>query len=240
MAYVSGPVADPVELLRLHVEALFRRTPDGRLIESNETPPEPAPRVFVGRTTSGVVCHVHRDVPAPLAAEVAGLAASVPVLPTLAGDPAAYAAIEAAVAAAASVAERSHGPAYVFAEPPHELHADVVVIGPERRDALTGPFAVFASQLEHIAPFHAIVRDGAVVSACYCARRTGDAAEAGVDTHPDHRGKGFATAVVNAWRIAIEASGRTALYSTDFDNASSQAVARRLGLRQYAETLSLT
>ncbi|WP_049793251.1 GNAT family N-acetyltransferase [Conexibacter woesei] len=230
--------SDSAQLLRLDVEALFRSTPEGRLIESNETPPAAAPRVFVGRTATSVEWRVRRDVPDGVAAEIGRLAADLPHLPNGIGDAAVYAAIEAVAAGVAPIAERSHGPAFVFAQAPLAPHPDVIEI---REDSalLAGQFAVLRRELEYVAPLFAVVRDGAVVSACFCARRTDAAAEAGVSTHPDHRGRGHAAAVVNAWRVAIERSGRTPIYSTSYDNASSRAVARRLGLRQYAETFSL-
>lgn len=231
------PTFDPAQLLRVDVEALFRSTPDGRLIESNEPPPAAAPRVFVGRTAASVEWRVRRDVPAEVAAEIGRVAADLPRLPERTGDAALYAAIEAVAVRAAPIAERSLGPAYVFPQPAAP-HPDVVEIR-EDGELLAGPFAVLRRELEHVAPLFAIVRDGTVVSACFCARRTGAAAEAGVNTHHEHRGRGYAAAVVSAWRRAIERSGRTPIYSTSYDNAASRGVARRLGLRQYAETLSL-
>jgi predicted GNAT family acetyltransferase len=65
------------------------------------------------------------------------------------------------------------------------------------------------------------------------------AAEAGVETDAAFRGLGFAARVTAAWALAIRASGRIPLYSTSWSNTASLAVARKLGLTQYATDWSL-
>jgi hypothetical protein len=59
---------------------------------------------------------------------------------------------------------------------------------------------------------------------------TGDAAEAGVWTRPDHRGRGLAAPVVGAWWRAQSARTPVVFYSTTADNHASQAVAAKLRL----------
>jgi hypothetical protein len=89
------------------------------------------------------------------------------------------------------------------------------------------------------APMMAVVVDGHAVSACFCARRSIGAAEAGLETALAFRGRGHAARVTTAWAGAVRASGRTPLYSTSWTNASSLAVARKLGLRIYAMNWSI-
>jgi len=88
-------------------------------------------------------------------------------------------------------------------------------------------------------PMCAAVEGDAAVSLCFSARLTARAAEAGVETLEDFRGRGLATAVVAAWARAVRAGGREPLYSTSWDNRASQAVARKLGLVRYGADLSL-
>lgn len=233
-------MTDPAELAVLHVEALFRLDGGGRLVATNERPAQPAPRVFVARSPAGVLCHVREDVADELAGELTRLAHDLPALPERRGDVEQYAAIEAALARSGlPPRSRWHGPAFDFSTAPRQARGDVVEIADDR-SALVGPFAEFRDTLDHGPPFLAVVRDGAVVSACFSARLAPSCAEAGVETLAAHRGRGHAAAVVSAWRAAIEEAGRTPLYSTSYDNTASRAVARRLGLRQYAETFSLT
>ena len=78
------------------------------------------------------------------------------------------------------------------------------------------------------------------MSVCFCARRAGFAAEAGLETAPPFRGLGLGPRVAAAWALAMRASGRTPLYSTAWSNAASLAVARKLGLIPYAATWNLS
>ena len=88
-------------------------------------------------------------------------------------------------------------------------------------------------------PVMAVCADGHPVSVCGCARRSGVAAEAGLETAPAFRGRGGAPRVTAAWAGAVWDSGRTPLYSTSWANTSSLAVARKLGLKIYATDWSI-
>jgi hypothetical protein len=229
-----------LELAEAHVRALFRTTDDGCIVETNETPPGRAPRVFVARTRAGTLCRPRHDLPSALATELRRLVRDLPPLPEPTGDATVYAALRATVDADGPITHQWHGPAYAFDGPALDPHPDVVEIREERELFVGRPFEDFRTDLDHHRPLFAIVRDGMVVAAGFSARTTDREAEAGVNTHVDHRGQGYGAAVVNVWRLAIERSGRVPLYSTSYDNLSSQAVTRRLGLRQYAETFALT
>lgn len=87
----------------------------------------------------------------------------------------------------------------------------------------------------------AIATDGDVVIAiCHTPHpMTARAAEAGVWTRPEFRGRGYAAAVTSAWAEIVRPSGRHLFYSTDGANRSSQAVARRLNLRPLGWTWRL-
>lgn len=74
--------------------------------------------------------------------------------------------------------------------------------------------------------------DQRIVSICHTPVSNGRAAEAGVWTHPDFRGQGYAAACTAEWANLMRPSGRVLFYSTSRDNRSSQHVAARLGLRQ--------
>jgi hypothetical protein len=85
----------------------------------------------------------------------------------------------------------------------------------------------------------AVLAGGHPVSVCLCARRSAVAAEAGLEIARAFRGRGLAGRVASAWASAVRASGRTPLYSTSWTNASSRAVARKLGLKTYATDWSI-
>jgi RimJ/RimL family protein N-acetyltransferase len=70
-----------------------------------------------------------------------------------------------------------------------------------------------------------------VVSICHTAMANTQAAEAGVWTHPNFRGHGFAAACTAAWAELMRPTGRSLLYSTSSSNTASRKVAARLALR---------
>ncbi|MEU6990483.1 GNAT family N-acetyltransferase [Streptomyces sp. NPDC046465] len=74
------------------------------------------------------------------------------------------------------------------------------------------------------------VRDGEPVSICHTPAANDRAAEAGVWTRPDFRGRGLAPAVTDAWARREGCHRQTLFYSTTADNHASRAVARKLGL----------
>jgi predicted GNAT family acetyltransferase len=71
-------------------------------------------------------------------------------------------------------------------------------------------------------------------------RITHEAHEAGVETLPDFRGRGYATDVVAGWARLVRSLGAVPLYSTSWENAASQAVARKLRLVQYGADFHIT
>lgn len=92
-----------------------------------------------------------------------------------------------------------------------------------------------------LGPWAMAVVDGWVVSICHTPRPMTDrAAEAGVWTHPDYRGRGYAAEVTATWADILRPSGRFLFYSTDAQNLSSQRVAARLHLRPIGWTWKLT
>ncbi len=79
-------------------------------------------------------------------------------------------------------------------------------------------------------PMMGVVEDGRIRSVCFCSRISETAAEAGVETAQEFRGRGLAGLVTTAWARAIIASGRNPVYSTSWTNGPSLAVARKLKL----------
>ena len=74
----SAPDGQPndLELMRLHVNALYTRDPRGRLDRVNVSDGEPAPRFFLGRPRYGNEWWFRHDVDDALARELGTLAAS--------------------------------------------------------------------------------------------------------------------------------------------------------------------
>ncbi|MEA2525840.1 MAG: hypothetical protein QOG89_3806 [Thermomicrobiales bacterium] len=226
-------------LMELQIAALFCHDAAGRILTTNEPDPIRAPRLFVGRTSAGNLWRFREDLPSDLVRELEALLAREPVATDLRQPLVSFAALHEALSAHAPVVSTWQGPAWRFpdaiARPP-----DVIAIRPPERELVREHYPFLASQLEHLQPCLAVVRDGTAVSVCFSSRNTVAAAEAGVDTVEAFRGRGYATAVTAAWALAVRESGRIPLYSTDWDNLASQRVARRLGLVLYGADCSIT
>jgi RimJ/RimL family protein N-acetyltransferase len=124
------------------------------------------------------------------------------------------------------------GPAYHFTEYP-EPSRPLQAITETNAEMLRGGFEELISELSAWQPFLALVEEGRAVSVCRSVRITPAAHEAGVETLPDFRGKGYAKDVVAGWARAVRSLGAIPLYSTSWENTASQAVAKKLRLALY-------
>ena len=226
--------------LEQHTDVLFDRDPRGRLTGLNEPDPDgDPPRLFVARARGAIVVAFRADVPDAVASRLAEVATSLPPWNGGRPDDGALEPIRVAARDVLRSGEESAGPAFRFPArvPPIDL-TDVVVVEEANAHLLASNFPFTRSVLDRRSPVIGAVRGGAIVSACYAARRRASAAEAGVDTIGAFRGAGLAIAVVAAWARAARARGITPLYSTSWENAASLRVATKLGLEIYAETVS--
>lgn len=198
-----------------------------RHARTNEPGATRGPTFVLLRSATEVAWSVHVDVAPAIAAELDALAAGEP--PGLAGEP-----VHAARYAA--LGPVGGGPHFAFpaALPdPGEVHVvdDEAALAANFRGWIPGEIA------DGRAPVIAVVEDGAPVSICFCARRDGGAAAAGLETAVAYRGRGHATRATAGWARAIRASGREPGYSTAWSNLASRAVARRLVMDARAFTI---
>jgi len=84
-----------------------------------------------------------------------------------------------------------------------------------------------------------VMENNLAVSVCFSARSSNKAAEAGVETLEGYRGKGYAIRVASSWAQAIRQSQRIPMYSTSWNNYSSQSVAKRLQLHLFGTDISI-
>ena len=143
-----------------------------------------------------------------------------------------------ALAAHAPAGEIWQGPAWRFPDT-LSVPEDVVAIETSNLDLVREHFPYTAEHFPARQPCTAVIEDSVAVSICYCARLTDHAVEAGLYTVEGFRGRGYAVRVTAAWAEAVRRGGRIPLYSTDWDNLASQAVARELGLVLYGVDVSI-
>ena len=251
---------DSLEMMRLHSQTNFRFDGGGRLLSTNEEPPFLAPRMFLGRTAGGNVWHLRHDLPGERAENLAALLEREPPLGAPGEEPACLAQAIVILARDQPVTVIYRGPAFVFDASPGSQLAVSEAIGREALDPLprsASPRAIgegeavrFHRQLREMGwseplnaaqqPCYVVEADGAIVALCHSSRSSRSAGEAGVSTAPDYRRRGFGRRVVEAWAEEVMAGGRTAFYSTTWENAASRAIAGGLGLRFFGEDCHIT
>ena len=219
MAEAFPPVSD---LLRIQLRTLYRFDTLGRLKAMTSDAERSVPRVVVVSGGSERLVRTRHDVPE--AACRAWLACESDDV------------LRDRVASQAPIETEYRGPAYVL--PPVEPPSDVVRVNlgvPLHPELLARGW----KPIER-GPYVAVVRDGLAVSLCFSAAECSEAAEAGVETATDYRGRGLVAEAVRGWAAAVQASGRLALYSTTWENEASRRVAEKLGAFEYGEDWHLT
>ncbi len=139
----------------------------------------------------------------------------------------------------APVQELWMGPAYHFTEYP-EPSRPLLAITETNAERLRGGFEKLVEELPEWQPFLAIVEENRAVAVCRSVRITPAAHEAGVETLPEFRGRGYAKDMVAGWARSVRSMGAIPLYGTSWDNTASQAVAKKLRLVPYGADFHIT
>jgi RimJ/RimL family protein N-acetyltransferase len=231
-----------LELMDIHVRALFTHNAESRLLFVNEpeSANEPAPRLFLGRTQMGNLWRFRSDLSMELCEELTSLCASEPSVNLESEEPPRH--LETLVRLLESDAPAQEilgGPAYWFTgyrAPSKPL----LVVTEDNPYVLRGGFKKLIEELPAWQPFIALVEQNQAVSVCRSVRITPEAHEAGVETLPAFRGKGYAKEVTAEWARLVRAMGALPLYSTSWENTASQAVARKLELKCYGTEFHIT
>ena len=218
----------------MHVDALFVHDEHGQMVATNEPKPDQtiAPRLYLGRSDSGGVLRFRRGMQETTRAALRVLAAPELMPKDFNSEPVDQAAIEEILAAEQAIERVYSGPAFRFSDSPVSP-PEVIRISPSNSQLLVPGFNWLADQLAARNPVMAMVVGGTAVSVCYSARVGPDASEAGVETLPEHRRHGYASAVAVAWAAAVRLGRQIPLCSTWWGNRASRRLACRLGLIQY-------
>lgn len=203
----------------------------GRIVSTREPDPRPGPLFTLIRGPHSVVCAVRADVPASVAEDLERVAATEPP-GVIHAEPRHTERYRSLLGGSV----RS-GPAFEFPDRPWAVNGPVFV---DDVEPLERHFTGWTrSEVPRRTPVAVVIEDGHAVSVCCCARRSDEAAEAGLETAEPFRGRGLAGQVANAWAVAVRESGRIPLYSTEWSNTASLTVARKLSLMQFASWWSI-
>lgn len=227
--------------LDLDVRTLFTHDAGDRLVARNEPSARPAARFFLGWTRDALLWRARHDVPAALVEHLAGLVAGCPVPAALEELPICLPAIRAALG---EITDEYSGPEYTFPAEPAALAplvgAEVIALSAANAHLLARWLPEWIPDTAYPFPIAAVTVDGDAVAICGCARTPGRATSAGIETHADFRGRGYAVHATAAWARAVVAQGITPLYGHSWANAASQRVAAKLGLVRFGAAISLT
>lgn len=226
------------ELMNIHVRALFTHDARSRLLSVNQPwgGGGPAPRLFLGRTREGHLWRFRADLPAALTAELEALCADEPA--DMESDSPPRYAEEYARLLGGVARGREGGPAFYFneyAEPSRPL----LIVTEANAGLLRGGFEEFVEELSSAQPFVALAEGGRAVSVCRSVRVTDAAHEAGVETLPPFRGRGFGKDVTAGWARLVRALEAVPLYSTWWANTASRALAGKLRLTQFGSDFQI-
>jgi hypothetical protein len=228
-----------VELMQLHVEALFIHDANHDLVRVNEPNGAAAPRFFLGRTHDGVIRRFRHDVDAKTrralreaSEEQIARKRAIDLL----DDPLPFQRILSGVA---PVERTWFGPAYCIPKG-QAVTVSTVAITAANDELLRPLLEAWLPDVATAQPMVAIEMEGRAVSLCCSGRRTNDADEAAVETVIAYRNRGHGREVVRAWANAVHAAGRIPLYSTSWQNTASQAVMRKLEVTPFGVDLHLT
>ena len=224
--------------MRVHVETLFTRDGADRLRQENALGHGAAPRFFLGRTIHANDCWFRNDLSDELIADLRSLCHAERVGDVNTSHDQAMP-FMARLSLELPVSAIYTGPAFCFAESSITTHHAIAVTG-ENIGVLSPYLDPWREDVTAGMPMAAVLDHGRAVSVCCSVRVGQEAHEAGVETHPDFRGRGHAAAAVRAWAAMVRELGLMPLYSTSWDNTASRALARSLGLVQYGAALHLT
>jgi len=231
-----------LELMNIHVLALFTHDRESRLLFVNQPDgaAAPTPRFFLGRTRAGNVWRFRADLPENLREQLNELCTEEPPLDNeFCEQPRHLAEMVNLLSNHEPVRQTSSGPAYHFTDS-QIPSKPLLAVMQDNAEVLQGGFEKLIDELPKWQPFVAVIEENRAVSVCRSVRITPDAHEAGVETLPDFRGKGHATDVVAEWAQLVRRAGAMPLYSTSWENNASKAVARKLSLRCYGADFHIT
>jgi GNAT superfamily N-acetyltransferase len=227
-----------LELMELQAKALFTHDSEFLIRNINDPDSKPAPRFFLGRTPEGDVLRFRYDLPQEFIKRLTELLEKEPGSCDLTRDAALLEKIKEILGEHQEVQKVHEGPAYKLPRGNH-FPKDVIRITQENVHLLKNSFDYMLTELPYWEPCFVKFADGNAASICFSSRIADASHEAGVETLPPFRGKGYAAEAVAAWAEAIYEMGKIPTYSTSWENTASQAVDRKLKCELYGVDLSV-
>ena len=196
---MTEPRPTELDLMRMHVEALYTHDKRSRIESVNQWDGGVVPRFFLGRTRAGNLWRFRSDLPNGLVEELEVLCIDEPNPEELSKAPVHQ---DEYVRLLSPIERIWSGPAYWFSTKVDPT-MEPVVITQANGDLLRGGLDDWIPDVAHRRPFVAMIEDSHAVSVCASVRMTKAAHEAGVETLPAYRRKGHAVNTVAGWACAV-------------------------------------
>lgn len=229
----SIPLTD-LELMGAQVNVLFKHNKNGRMTLINEYSAKRAPQCFLGITKEGNVVRYHERLADRVINELEQVVEQAPWHD--APNKVNTAEIIRVLSKDRPLDHIYLGPAYVFPDV-SDYSTQAIRVTHTNIDLLSRYFSDFVDDVDYGQPVFAIVQNRSAVSLCCSARTSSMAAEASLHTARAFRGRSYGVDAATAWAAEVQRQGLIALYSTSWNNLASQAVARKLNMRQYGMDL---
>ncbi len=234
----KAPLGQPTiqrQLFARRPELLYRCTPRGNLLGQNE-PGEPdnssAPPFYICYRTGTYLYRLKESLPKRRKDRLAFMISRLPTPKSNHDQRFEEMVLEIASAAGAD-AKIEFGPAY-YVPVLHQRPTTVVQLEDQGTCRLRGRFSCLRGKLALVQPCMAQLVNQQVASVCRTVRRSSTVSEAGVETMPRYRGRGYGRETVAAWAGRVWQDGQIPCYSTTWKNKASLSIARKLGMIQFA------
>lgn len=232
--------------LAVDCETIFVLGQSGRILCENDPDRSAGPRLFIAGCPVGNLAYVRHDVSDRAAERMLHLLAAEPPWLKPAARPLKFREVMELLAGEQSVTSIEASLIYALPrQPPVKGDPHFICSGTDegacfldhlQRTGLPRHLADagFTSIRDFWTPWCVALDGGMIAAVAFTARLGARGAEVGVYTFPDWRSRGLAAAVTAKWTCHPELASRELFYSTTVVNASSQRVAARLGLQDFA------
>ncbi|MDX3925373.1 MAG: GNAT family N-acetyltransferase [Shinella sp.] len=247
----AGTAKSDLDLLAIDIASTFRLSRSGRILRENDPERSTGPLVFFAGCAQGNLVHVHDRVPEEAAVQVFELLGREPPWLDPGSEPAALARVLKVLEGYfPAMPVRPSVIYHLTRQPAAPDDLRFVCSGTAAGNILLESLdeaglrehladAGFAGPADFWAPWCAVLEGRTIISIAFSARLGEHGAEVGVYTFSQWRSMGLAAAATAKWTSHPDLAGRELFYSASTENASSQRVAARLGLRRFAAGLRI-
>ncbi|WP_233698780.1 GNAT family N-acetyltransferase [Paenibacillus profundus] len=219
------------EIMKIQASTLYVLNKENRIIRINERSQTSPPAIFIGKTKKSIFTYFRNDISQ----------LTIDEINTYIFDSINIIDLCRIIGKYKKVKDIWIGPAYRFNQNEiRNTEEAITVIDGSNKQLLNKHFGGLINELDDRSPIVGYIVNKEAVSVCCSARKTSKAAEASLMTVEQFRGKGLAQKVVYGWSKEIFGQGLIPLYSTSWDNLSSQKVAQKLGLVQYGVDFNIS